>query len=86
MKKSKAKKASPRSINAVDIYIGARMRERRLALNLSQAGLGEVLGVTFQQVQKYEGGKNRVSAARLFEICRILNLSLSSMFERNPQA
>jgi transcriptional regulator with XRE-family HTH domain len=86
MKKSKAKKASPRGINAVDIYIGARMRERRLALNLSQAGLGEVLGVSFQQVQKYEGGKNRVSAARLFEICRILNLSLSSMFERNPQA
>ena len=86
MEKSKAKKASPRSINAVDIYIGARMRERRLALNLSQAGLGEVLGVSFQQVQKYEGGKNRVSAARLFEICRILNLSLSSMFERNPQA
>jgi len=62
------------------------MRERRLALNLSQAGLGEVLGVSFQQVQKYEAGKNRVSAARLFEICRILNLSLSSMFERNPQA
>jgi transcriptional regulator with XRE-family HTH domain len=86
MKKSKAKKASPRTISAVDIYIGARMRERRLALNLSQAGLGEVLGVSFQQVQKYEGGKNRVSAARLFEICRILNLSLSSMFERNPQA
>jgi transcriptional regulator with XRE-family HTH domain len=86
MKKSKAKKASPRSINAVDIYIGARMRERRLALNLSQAGLGKMLGVSFQQVQKYEGGKNRVSAARLFEICRILNLSLSSMFERNPQA
>ena len=79
MKKSKAKKASPRSINAVDIYIGARMRERRLALNLSQAGLGEVLGVSFQQVQKYEGGKNRVSAARLFEICRVLNLSLSSV-------
>jgi transcriptional regulator with XRE-family HTH domain len=86
LKKSKAKNASPRSINAVDIYIGARMRERRLALNLSQAGLGEMLGVSFQQVQKYEGGKNRVSAARLFEICRILNLSLSSMFERNPQA
>jgi transcriptional regulator with XRE-family HTH domain len=86
MKKSNAKKASPRTISAVDIFIGARMRERRLALNLSQAGLGEVLGVSFQQVQKYEGGKNRVSAARLFEICRILNLSLSSMFERNPQA
>jgi DNA-binding XRE family transcriptional regulator len=84
--KIQSEKASPRTISAVDIYIGARMRERRLALNLSQAGLGEVLGVSFQQVQKYEGGKNRVSAARLFDICRILNLSLSSMFERNPQA
>ena len=86
MKKSKAKKASPRSISAVDIYIGARMRERRLALNLSQAGLGEVLGVSFQQVQKYEKGVNRVSASRLFEICKILNVSLASMFERDPKA
>jgi len=86
MKKSKAKKASPRSINAVDIYIGARMRERRLALNLSQAGLGEVLGVSFQQVQKYEKGVNRVSASRLYEICKVLNVSLSSMFERDPKA
>ena len=86
VKNAKPRSTSSRGASSVDEYIGARMRERRLALNLSQAGLGEVLGVSFQQVQKYEAGKNRVSAARLFEICRILNLSLSSMFERNPQA
>jgi transcriptional regulator with XRE-family HTH domain len=44
------------------------------------------LGVSFQQVQKYENGTNRVSAARLFAICKALNVSLSSMFERDPQA
>jgi transcriptional regulator with XRE-family HTH domain len=62
------------------------MRERRLALNLSQAKLAKTLGVSFQQIQKYEIGLNRVSAARLFDICKALNVPLSSMFERYPQA
>ena len=66
----------------VDAYIGARMRERRRALGITQERLGELLGVTFQQVQKYEAGRNRVSAARLFEICEALDVSLASMFER----
>ena len=83
MKKAK-RKISPRSASAIDRYIGARMREQRLALNVSQAELGEELGVSFQQIQKYESGVNRVSAARLFEICKALNVSLSSMFERDP--
>ena len=83
MKKAK-KKSSPRSAGAVDRYIGARMREQRLELNMSQAQLAEELGVSFQQVQKYEMGVNRVSAARLFEICKALNVSLSSMFEHDP--
>ena len=48
------------------------MRERRLALRMSQKQIGEALGVTFQQIQKYERGVNRVSAARLFEICKVL--------------
>jgi transcriptional regulator with XRE-family HTH domain len=60
------------------------MRDQRLALNMSQAQLGRELGVSFQQIQKYEMGVNRVSAARLFEICKALNVSLSSMFERDP--
>jgi len=84
MKKSK-RKISPRSPGAVDRYIGVRMRERRLALDMSQEQLGRELGVSFQQIQKYEGGVNRVSAARLFEICKALNISLSSMFEHDPK-
>ena len=86
MKKAKRKSASPRSPNAVDEFIGTRMRERRQALGISQAALGEQIGVTFQQIQKYETGRNRVSAARLFEICKVLNVSLLSMFEREPKA
>lgn len=85
MKKAKRKSASPRSANSVDEFIGKRMRECRLALNISQADLGKELGVSFQQIQKYEKGMNRVSAARLFDICKVLNVSLSSMFERDPK-
>jgi transcriptional regulator with XRE-family HTH domain len=83
MKKAK-RKISPRSASAIDRYIGARMREQRLELKMSQERLGQELGVSFQQIQKYESGKNRVSAARLFVICKALNVSLSSMFERDP--
>jgi transcriptional regulator with XRE-family HTH domain len=81
----KRQKFRPRRPTAVDVYIGARMRERRDTLGLSQRQVGEILGVTFQQVQKYEKGVNRVSAARLFEICEALKISLSSMFERSPR-
>jgi transcriptional regulator with XRE-family HTH domain len=86
MKKAKRKSGSPRSATAIDAYIGARMRARRIALSMTQADLGKVLGVTFQQLQKYEKGVNRVSAARLFDICKALGLSLSSMFERDPNS
>ena len=85
MRKAKPKKVAARSATAIDAYIGARMRERRLALNMSQAQLSKELGVSFQQIQKYETGVNRVSAARLFEICKVLNVSLASMFERDPK-
>ena len=85
MKKAKRKR-SPRTPTTVDAYIGARMRERRRALGITQERLGELLGVTFQQVQKYESGRNRVSAARLFEICEALDFSLASMFERKLKA
>jgi ribosome-binding protein aMBF1 (putative translation factor) len=85
MKKAKRKSASPKSANVIDKYIGARIRERRHALGMSQEALADTLGISFQQVQKYENGTNRVSAARLFAICKALNVSLSSMFERDPQ-
>jgi transcriptional regulator with XRE-family HTH domain len=84
MKKAKVNKHAPRNATPVDAYIGARMRERRIALNMSQLELGRALGVSFQQIQKYERGRNRVSAARLFDICKFFNVSLSSMFERDP--
>jgi transcriptional regulator with XRE-family HTH domain len=58
------------------------MRKGRRALNMTQEGLSGKLRVTFQQIQKYETGRNRASAARLFEICEALDVSLSSMFER----
>ena len=73
-----------RSGDPRDAEIGRRMRALRLERGLSQTELGTMLGVTFQQIQKYENGKNRVSAARLFEICKALNVSLASMFERDP--
>jgi transcriptional regulator with XRE-family HTH domain len=83
MKKAK-RKTSPQRVSVVDKYIGARMREQRLVLKMSQAQLGKELGVSFQQIQKYEMGVNRVSAARLYSICKVMNVSLSSMFERDP--
>jgi transcriptional regulator with XRE-family HTH domain len=85
MKKAK-RKHSPRTANSVDKYIGAQMRERRQAIGLSQEALAGKLGVSFQQVQKYETGANRVSAARLFDICEVLEVSLASMFERQLKA
>jgi transcriptional regulator with XRE-family HTH domain len=86
MRKAKRKAKSPKSPGSVDEYIGARMREGRLALNTSQESLSDVLGISFQQIQKYEKGANRVSAARLFEICEVLEISLASMFERKLKA
>ena len=80
------KKRRPRAVTAVDAFIGAQMRDRRQALGLSQGGLGEKLGVSIQQIHKYENGANRVSAARLFEICEALGVSLASMFERKLKA
>ncbi len=71
------------SKSAIDEYIGARIRERRVALNVSQERLARALGVSFQQIQNYEKGANGVSAVRLFDICRILNISLASMFPQD---
>jgi transcriptional regulator with XRE-family HTH domain len=84
--KKEKKKRTARSTSAVDAYIGKRMRAQRQALGISQQQLGQKLGVTFQQIQKYENGRNRVSAARLFDLCRALKAPLSSMFERDPMA
>ena len=62
------------------------MREDRLSLNISQEVLAKALGVSFQPIQNYERGANGVSAVRLFEICKILNVSLSFMFQRDSKS
>jgi transcriptional regulator with XRE-family HTH domain len=80
------KKFKPRATTAVDTHIGAQIRDQRSAAGLSQAALGDKVSVSFQQIQKYESGVNRVTAARLFEICEALDVSLASMFERKLKA
>lgn len=67
--------------SAVDIHVGSRIRLRRTQLGISQDRLGNALGLTFQQVQKYERGANRVGASRLFDISRILDVPISYFFD-----
>ncbi|MEA2916067.1 MAG: hypothetical protein QOJ15_8148 [Bradyrhizobium sp.] len=69
--------------NAVDIHVGLRIRAARLAAGLSQERLGNELGVTFQQVQKYEKGSNRVGASRLSDAAKILAVPVSFFFEND---
>jgi transcriptional regulator with XRE-family HTH domain len=74
----------PKVSNIVDVYVGARLRMRRTMLGMSQSKLGELLGVTFQQVQKYEKGSNRISASRLQHTARVLEVSPGYFFEGAP--
>jgi transcriptional regulator with XRE-family HTH domain len=70
--------------NMVDVYVGARLRMRRVMLGLSQGKLGEQLGVTFQQIQKYEKGANRISAARLRQAAQVLDTNIQFFLEGAP--
>ena len=70
--------------NPIDIHVGSRVRLRRNMLGMSQEKLGEKLGITFQQVQKYEKGTNRVGASRLQAIASILDTPVSFFFEDAP--
>jgi transcriptional regulator with XRE-family HTH domain len=70
-----------RSTAAVDLYVGSRIRERRIMLGLTQHQLAELIGVTYQQAHKYERGINRVSAGRLFEIATVLNVPIGYFYE-----
>jgi transcriptional regulator with XRE-family HTH domain len=67
--------------NPIDIHVGSRIRLRRNMLGLSQEKLGEAIGLTFQQVQKYERGANRVGASRLHELSRVLDVPVSFFFD-----
>lgn len=65
----------------VDVYVGKRLRMRRTILGMSQEAIGNAIGVTFQQVQKYERGINRMGSSRLFDFSRILSIPVSYFFE-----
>ena len=69
------------SANPIDVHVGARMRLRRTLLGMSQEKLGEAIGLTFQQVQKYERGMNRVSASKLWTLSNVLDVPVSYFFD-----
>ena len=70
-----------KNTNPVDAQVGSRVRLRRMLIGMSQERLGELLGLTFQQVQKYEKGLNRIGAGRLFDIARILGVPIDYFYE-----
>jgi transcriptional regulator with XRE-family HTH domain len=70
----------------INIHVGSRIRLRRTLLGMSQERLGEALGLTFQQVQKYERGVNRVGASRLFDLSRVLDVPISFFFDDLPES
>jgi transcriptional regulator with XRE-family HTH domain len=77
------KKSGP---NPIDIYVGSRIRNQRMLIGMSQEKLGNALGLTFQQVQKYEKGTNRVGASRLQQISTALGVKPAFFFEEVPNA
>ena len=72
--------------NPIDVHVGKRLRLRRTLLGMSQEKLGELLGLTFQQVQKYERGANRIGSSRLFELGQILDVPVSFFFDDLPES
>ena len=67
--------------NPIDIEVGRRLKQRRTLLGMSQERLGDLLGITYQQIQKYERGTNRIGSSRLYDICRILDVPSSYFIE-----
>jgi transcriptional regulator with XRE-family HTH domain len=85
-KKAKAKKSAPRSTGKHDVELGKRIRLRRVEQHISQAELGDQVGVSFQQVQKYEKGVNRVGAARLQQIATALDVPVTFFYDGDGKA
>jgi transcriptional regulator with XRE-family HTH domain len=75
-----------RRANPIDVHVGSRVRLRRMLLGMSQEKLGEHLGLTFQQIQKYEKGINRIGASRLFDLSRVLAVPVQFFYEELPVA
>jgi transcriptional regulator with XRE-family HTH domain len=75
-----------RRANPIDVHVGSRVRLRRMLLGMSQEKLGEHLGLTFQQVQKYEKGINRIGASRLFDLAKVLGVPVQFFYEELPSS
>jgi transcriptional regulator with XRE-family HTH domain len=68
-------------VGLIDVHLGRKIREIRASRGLTEEGLGKLLGISFQQLQKYETGHNRITAGRLWLLCRRLDVPMASMFE-----
>jgi len=82
----KGRKPGSTAYNAVDVHVGHRLRTRRTLLGLSQLTLANAMGLTFQQLQKYEKGANRISASRLYGLSQLLNVDMAYFFDEMDRA
>lgn len=79
--KDQGEQGEDRRPHPIDVHVGSRVRLRRTMLGMSQDKLGDALGLTFQQVQKYEKGVNRIGASRMFDLSRILNVPIQFFYD-----
>ncbi len=86
MAKSKSRRGRGAGISPVDVHVGARLRQRRTLLGMTQTNLSDAIGVSYQQMQKYESGANRMGASRLFDLSRVLDVSVEFFFDDMPTA
>ncbi len=86
MPKGLGRKRGSNAYNPIDVHVGARLRARRTLLGLTQMALGDAMGMTFQQLQKYEKGSNRISASRLYDISKLLDVDIGYFFDEMDQA
>ncbi len=84
MARAKLRYGRGKGISPIDTHVGARLRQRRTLLGMSQTTLGDALDVSFQQVQKYENGTNRMGSSRLFDLSRVLDVPVEHFFEEMP--
>ncbi len=81
MPKGAGRKRGSTAYNPIDVHVGARLRARRTLVGLSQTALGDAMGITFQQMQKYESGRNRISASRLYDVSKLLDIDIGYFFD-----
>ncbi len=86
MAKAKSRRGRVAGISPIDVHVGARLRVRRTLSGMSQTTLGDAIGVSFQQMQKYERGTNRISASRLYDLARLLDVPVEYFFDDMPAA